>query len=497
MEIVSEALGILLSPQHLLLLVVAVVAGITVGAAPGLTSTMAIGLLVPLTFATTKYAAFILLLGIYSGAIYGGSITAILMNLPGTPTAAITAIEGYPMTKKGEGGLAIGIATLSSTLGGLVSVVFLIFLSPPLANVAILFGPPEYFALGTFALAIVMALSGRSVLKGLVSTALGVLLATVGIDLVAQSPRFTFGITELLIGVPTVPAIIGLFVVSEAFRMAENVTVAGTVQKTTVGLRLAYKLLPRLWVTISKSSLIGTFIGVLPGAGALMASYLSYAEAMRVSKSPELFGTGVPEGVSASESANNAVTGGALVPMLALGIPGDTNTLMILGAMIVHGLVPGPTLFREEASLVYVIFGAMILSNLLILPLGLGLARHIAKFALIDRKFLMPTVAVLAITGASIGYGHIYYFWISIIFGLLGYLLLKGDFPLLPIAMALILEPLVERNFRSSMMMPDAGLLLFLSRPITLVLIVMAILVIWFGIRRERRLAAGDVITPD
>jgi putative tricarboxylic transport membrane protein len=496
-EIVSEALGILLSPQHLLLLVVAVVAGITVGAAPGLTSTMAIGLLVPLTFATTKYAAFILLLGIYSGAIYGGSITAILMNLPGTPTAAITAIEGYPMTKKGEGGLAIGIATLSSTLGGLVSVVFLIFLSPPLANVAILFGPPEYFALGTFALAIVMALSGRSVLKGLVSTALGVLLATVGIDLVAQSPRFTFGITELLIGVPTVPAIIGLFVVSEAFRMAENVTVAGTVQKTTVGLRLAYKLLPRLWVTISKSSLIGTFIGVLPGAGALMASYLSYAEAMRVSKSPELFGTGVPEGVSASESANNAVTGGALVPMLALGIPGDTNTLMILGAMIVHGLVPGPTLFREEASLVYVIFGAMILSNLLILPLGLGLARHIAKFALIDRKFLMPTVAVLAITGASIGYGHIYYFWISIIFGLLGYLLLKGDFPLLPIAMALILEPLVERNFRSSMMMPDAGLLLFLSRPITLVLIVMAILVIWFGIRRERRLAAGDVITPD
>ncbi|MDA7948946.1 MAG: tripartite tricarboxylate transporter permease [Hyphomicrobiaceae bacterium] len=490
MEIAFEALGILLSPQHLLLLVAAVVAGLTVGAVPGMTSTMAIGLLVPLTFATSKYVAFILLLGIYCGAIYGGAITAILMNLPGTPTAAITAIEGYPMTRKGEGGKAIGIATLSSTLGGLVSCVFLIFLSLPLANIAILFGPTEYFALGTFALAVVMALSGRSVLKGLVSTALGVLFATVGIDMIAQSPRFTFGVTELLIGIPAVPAIIGLFCVSEAFRMAENVTVTGAVQKTAGGFRTAYKMLPKLWVTISKSSLIGTFIGVLPGIGALMASYLSYAEAKRVSKTPEQFGKGAPEGVCASESANNAVTGGALVPMLALGIPGDTNTLMILGAMIVHGLVPGPTLFREEPSLVYVIFGAVVLSNLLILPLGLSLARHIAKFALIDRKYLMPTVAVLAITGASIGYGHIYYFWISIIFGLIGYLLQKGDFPLLPIAMALILEPLIERNFRSSLMLPDAGLEMFLSRPITLICIVMAVLVIWFGIRRERRLAA-------
>lgn len=494
MEVVGEALGILLDPQHLLLLIVAVVAGLTVGAIPGMTSTMAIGLLVPLTFATTKYAAFILLLGIYCGAIYGGSIPAILMNLPGTPTAAITAIDGYPMTKKGKGGLAIGIATLSSTLGGLISCFFLIFLSLPLANIAILFGPPEYFALGAFALAVVMALSGRSVLKGLLSTALGVLLATTGIDMIVQSPRFTFGITELLIGIPAVPAIIGLFCVSEALRMAEDLPIEATVQKTAGGLRMAARLLPRLWLTIVKSSLIGTFIGTLPGIGALMASYLSYAEAKRVSKTPEQFGKGAPEGVSASEAANNAVTGGALVPMLALGIPGDTSTLMILGAMIVHGLQPGPTLFREETVLVYVIFGAMVLANLLILPLGLSLARHIAKCALIDRKYLMPTVAVLAITGASIGYGHIYYFWISIFFGLLGYLFQKANFPLLPIAMALILEPLIESNFRSSMMMPDVGVLFFLSRPITLFFLVMGILVIWFGIRRERRLVDDETI---
>jgi len=487
---IVEALGILFLPKHILLLILAVGAGVIVGAVPGLTSTMAIGLLVPLTFAVTKYAAFILLLGIYSGAMYGGAITAILLNLPGTPTSAVTALDGYPMSRKGQGGLAIGIATLSSTMGGLISCLFLIFLSLPLANVAIYFGPPEYFALGAFSLAVVIALSGGTLVKGLVSMAFGVMLATIGLDPIVQFPRFTLGFTELLVGIPEVPAIIGLFCVSEAIRMSEPMVMRATVQSSTGGLVATVRMLPRLWTTIVKSSLIGTFVGILPGIGALMASYLSYAEAKRVSKQPEQFGKGMPEGVSASEAANNAVTGGAMVPMLALGIPGDTNTLMIFGAMIIHGLVPGPSLFNENVSLVYVIFGAIILANLLILPFGLGLARYIAKCALIDRKYLMPTVAVLAITGASIGYGHVYYFWISIIFGLLGYLLQKAKFPLLPIAMSLILAPLIERNFRSSLMMPDAGLMLFLSRPVPLLCLILSVLVIGFGIQRERRLAA-------
>lgn len=492
MDMILEALGTLFAVQNILLLIVAVGAGVVVGAIPGLTSTMAIGLLVPLTFAVSKHAAFILLLGIYCGAMYGGAITAVLLNLPGTPTSAVTALDGYPMSRQGKGGLAIGIATLSSTLGGLTSCLFLIFLSLPLANVAIYFGPPEYFALGAFSLAVVIALSGSTIVKGLISTALGILLATIGIDPIVQFPRFTLGITELLVGIPEVPTIIGLFCVSEAIRMSEATTIRATVQSSSGGFIETLRMLPRLWTTIAKSSLIGTFVGILPGIGALMASYLSYAEAKRVSKHPEKFGKGMPEGVSSSEAANNAVTGGALVPMLALGIPGDTNTLMIFGAMTIHGLVPGPMLFSENVSLIYVIFGAMIMANLLIMPFGLGLARHIAKCALIDRKYLMPTVAVLSITGASIGYGHVYYFWISIIFGVMGYLLQKAKFPLLPIAMALILAPLIERNFRSSLMMPDAGLLLFLSRPVPLVCLILGVLVIWFGIRRERRLAASE-----
>ncbi len=490
MSLFAQAIAIILQPQHFLLVLGSVLAGIVVGAVPGLTSTMAIGLLIPLTFTFSKVSAFILLLGIYCGAIYGGSITAILMNLPGTPTAAVTAIDGHPMTKKGEGGTALGVATMSSTLGGLLSCIFLIFLSLKLAQVATWFAGPEYFSLGLLATAVVFSLSSKSVVKGLIAACLGLLLSTVGIDLVAQFPRFTFGIQEIMIGIPPVPAIIGLFCVAEAFRMAEQTEAVAKLQKGVSGLVVAYRLLPKLWVTILKSGLIGTFIGILPGTGAVVASFMAYGEAKRKSKHPEQFGKGAVEGVCASESANNAVTGGALIPLLTLGIPGDTNTLMIMGAMIIHGLIPGPTLFREEATLIYVIFGTMIMCNLLILPLGLSLAKHIAKVALIKRKYLMPIVSVLAITGASIGYGHVYYFWISIIFGFLGYLCQKGGFPVLAVAMTLILGPIMERNLRAALMLPDAGPMLFFTRPISLMFILLSVLAVVLGLRREAQIRA-------
>jgi putative tricarboxylic transport membrane protein len=484
----AQAIALILQPQHFLLVIGAVITGIVVGAAPGLTSTMAIGLLIPLTFTFSKVSAFIMLLGIYCGAIYGGSITAILMNLPGTPTAAVTAIEGHPMTKKGEGGRAIGVATMSSTLGGLISCIFLIFLSLKLAKVATWFGGPEYFSLGLFATAVVFSLTTKSVIKGLMAACLGLLLSTVGIDPVATFPRFTFGIEEIMIGIPPVPAIIGLFCVAEAFRMAERTDPIAKAQKGVSGLIVAYRQLPRLWDTIFKSSLIGTFVGILPGTGAVVASFMAYGEAKRTSKHPEQFGKGAIEGVCASEAANNAVTGGALIPLLTLGIPGDTNTLMMMGAMIIHGLIPGPTLFREETTLVYVIFGTMILCNLLILPLGLSLAKQVAKVALIKKKYLMPVVSVLAITGASIGYGHVYYFWISIIFGFLGYLCQKGGFPVLAVAMTLILGPIMERNLRAALMLPDAGIMLFLTRPISLILL--SILAVVIGLKREAQIRA-------
>lgn len=487
MGIIAEAFQIIFSPKIFLLLCGSVLGGVVVGAAPGLTSTMAIGLLVPLTFGVSKFSAFVLLLGIYCGAIYGGSITAILMNVPGTPTSAVTALEGYPMTMKGEGGKALGVATMSSTLGGLLSCIVLIFLSLQLAQVAIMFGPLEYFSLGLFATAVVLSLSSKSVIKGLIATLFGLLLSTIGVDPVAQYPRFTFGIQEILIGIPAVPAIIGLFCVSEAFRMAEQAELVAKMKKDVSGILVAYRELPKLWKIILKSSVIGSFIGTLPGIGALVASFLAYGEAKRQSKTPELFGKGAVEGVCASEAANNAVTGGALVPLLTLGIPGDTSTLMLLGAMIIHGLIPGPTLFKEDTILVYVIFGTMIMCNLLILPIGLSLSPYIARISLIKRKYLMPAVGVLAITGASIGYGHIYYFWISIIFGFIGYICQKGGFPVLAIAMCLILGPIMERNLRAALMLPDNIFWLFCSRPITASLVAASIIAVIWGLRREAK----------
>ncbi|WP_108663665.1 tripartite tricarboxylate transporter permease [Acuticoccus kandeliae] len=473
-----DALLTLANPLNFLLLILAVFGGTLAGAAPGLTSTMAIGLLVPLTFTMGQEAALILLLGVYCGGLYGGAITAILLNLPGSPTSVVTALDGYPMTRKGEGGTAIAIATLSSTLGGILSCVVLILLSTQLARLVIYFGAPEYMALGLFAAAVVFSLSGNSVLKGFISVCLGFLIATIGIDPTAMHPRFTFGISEITIGIPEIPAIIGLFCVAEAFRMVEQETGRPLVQKSVSGLRTALNLLPRLWPTIGKGGVIGCLIGILPGIGALAASYMSYAEAKRSSKTPERFGKGAPEGIAASESANNAVTGGALVPMLSFGIPGDTNTLLILGAMSIQGLAVGPALFREHPDIISLIFITLIFANIIILPVGLLMARFVAKAALIPLRFLLPVVAVLSITGASIGYGHIYYFWISIIFGLLGYLMNKGGFPILPLAMALIIGPIVERNLRSSLMLPDASLEMFLTRPVCAVLLLGAVVIV-------------------
>lgn len=486
-NLLLDAIFKITSSSNIFLLIGSVISGIIVGAAPGLTSTMAIGLLMPLTFSFEKGPAFILLLGIYCGAMYGGSITAILMNLPGTPTAAVTAIEGYPLTVKGEGGKAIGIATISSTLGGLISCIFLIFLSLKLSKLAIVFSNPEYFSLGLFATVVVFSLAGESPIKGLIAASLGLLLSTIGLDVIRPFPRFTFGSEILLIGIPAVPAIIGMFCVGEAFRMAEDTRAITKLHKEVSGFLLALKSIPSLWLTIVKSAFIGVIIGILPGTGATMASFIAYSESKRVSKHPERYGKGVIEGVCASEAANNGVTGGALIPALTLGIPGDTSTLMLLGAMLIHGLIPGPTLFRDEIDLVYLIFGTMIIANILILPLGLSLSNYISRIALIEKKYLMPIIAVVAITGASIGYGHIYYLWISIIFGFLGYLMKKGDFPILATAMTLILGPIMEKNLRSALMLPHAGIKMFLTRPICLGFFVLSGIVLFFTFMKERK----------
>jgi putative tricarboxylic transport membrane protein len=410
------------------------------------------------------------------------------MNLPGTPTAAVTAIDGYAMAQSGRASQALSISNIASVLGGLISCVFLIFLSLQLAVLATAFAGPEYFALCIFALAVVFSMTGASILKGIIATGAGLLVSTIGIDPVSPYPRFTFGIPEIAIGVPEVPATIGLFCVAEAFRLIFEPARAGAVTeyiKTTLWDALRDARL--FWRTIMRSSLIGTAVGILPGTGAMMASLLAYGDAKRSSKEPQSFGTGNPEGVAASEAANNAVTGGALIPMLTLGIPGDTNTLMLLGAMLIHGLIPGPALFRDEATLVYVIFLVMILANLWILVLGLRFAPLVARVTQFDKRFIIPLILILSITGPAISEGHIYYFWITILFGVVGFVMDRHGFSVMGMAMGIVLGPIIERNLRAALMLPQPPLEVFLSRPIALLFLVLTALVVAVGFWREIR----------
>lgn len=486
MSLVADLLLFVTDPAGMAMLIGATIAGVLIGAMPGLTSTIAIGLLIPVTFTMSQNSAMIMLVSVFCGAMYGGSIPGIILNLPGTPTAAISAIDGFPMTRKGGGGKALGISTISSAIGGLISAFFLIVLSQQLSNVAILFAGPEYFAVCVFAFVIVIVLASKDILKGLISVGLGLLLSTVGIDSVTPVQRYTFGIEELLIGIPIVPATIGMFCLSEAFRMVGEPGAIAKSQSDLSGVAAGFAEVRKLKWTVLRSSLIGVAIGCLPGSGSVTASYLSYAEARRTADDPSEFGNGAPAGVASAESANNAVTGGALIPMLTLGIPGDPNTLMILGALFIHGLVPGPSLFTEQTSLVNVIYITVIGANLVILPFGLLMARWISRVALIDKNYLLPVVLVLAIAGPSISYGHIYYFWITIAFGIFGYLLIRGGYSVLGCSLALILGPPFEQNLRSAAMLPDFGIQTFLGRPIVLGILVMSLLVIALSIVKRR-----------
>ena len=487
MENFLGAAEYLMRPDNLTLLIGSTLAGVVIGAMPGLTSTIAIGLLIPLTFTLSKETAFIMMVAIYCGAMYGGSIPGILLNLPGTPTAAISALDGFPMTRGGEGGRALGISAMSSSFGGVLSGVVLIFLSMQLSTLALLFASPEYFSLAVFSLCVVVALAAKNLVKGIISVGLGLMLSVVGIDATTPVARYTFGIDEIIIGIPPVPATIGLFCVAEAFRMVAEPSSKTALRHGATGILATLWEFRKLWSTVAKSSLIGTFIGALPGAGSVTAAFLSYAEARRRSKAPEKFGDGAPEGIAAAEAANNAVTGGSLVPMLTLGIPGDTNTLMMLGAMLVQGLVPGPTLFREEPLLINVIYLTVIFASLLILPLGVFCSKYIARVALVDRKFMLPFILVLAISGPSISYGHIYYFWITIIFGFAGYALQIGGFSVLSLGLAIILGPLLERSIRSALMLADNGAAVFFTRPISLTLMLASGAVLFFGVWRNRQ----------
>jgi putative tricarboxylic transport membrane protein len=477
MDIWLSAIQTVFQPTTLFFILVGVVLGTVLGAVPGLNSTMGTALLIPFTFAMEPANGLALLAAVYCGGTFGGSISAILFNVPGAPEAAATGFDGYPMAQKGQAGEALGYAIMSSCLGGLFSVFVMNLVSPQLAKVGLTFSQPEYFALAVAALTLISSLGGAGMAKAFIAGLIGLLLATVGIDELTADARFTFGGKALMGGINFIPAIIGAFAVGEILAKAEegkglsgehlDIKVSTKIPK--IGQLLALK-----W-TILRSAVIGTLIGILPGVGATTASFIGYSEAVRWSKHPEKFGTGVPEGISGPETANNAATGGAMVPLLTLGIPGSATTAVIIGGFLVHGLQPGPMLFINQPKLMYAIFIAMYLSNIFMLFAGLLVAKLFANFRKVRYSILGPVIFVFAAIGSFGIRNDMTDLWIMFACGILGYFFKKFKYPTAPMIIGLVLGPLTEVSLRKGMFMTDYQLMPFLMRPIAGTILVIAV----------------------
>lgn len=466
-------------------LVIGVTGGIVIGALPGLTATMGVAVLLPFTFGMEATRALVMLCGIYIGAIYGGSISAILLKTPGTPAAAATVLDGYELARKGEAAKALSVSAIASFVGGLVSTVMLITISPVLASFALRFGAPEYFTLAVFGLSIIASISGKSPVKGLLAGMLGLLISTVGLDPVTSYPRFTFGQINLYNGFAIIPVLIGLFALAEAFVQMERIfetsqTIDTHFKHGMVSLKETISLAP----TMIKSALIGTFIGAIPGAGADIAAFVTYNEARRSSKRGNEFGTGCIEGVAAPEAGNNGVTGGAMVPLLTLGVPGDAVTAILLGALIIQGLQPGPLLFTKNADIVYGLFSSLLVGNVLMLLFGLLGVRLFCRVVELPKRIIIPVIVTLSIVGAYSMNNSIFDVWVCIGFGIIGYIMQKVDMPSSPIILAVILGPMAESNLRRAVLMYQGSYSFLWTRPIGVVFLVLAALSLYSSYRR-------------
>jgi putative tricarboxylic transport membrane protein len=470
MEAFLGGLGAAFAPQILLLVLAGTLLGIVVGALPGISGSTTTALLLPLTVTMSPTAAIAFLGSIYCAANYGGSITAILINTPGDPSASATAFDGYPLARRGEAGRALGMSAVASAIGGIFSVVVLIVAAPLLARLAYQFGPPEYFALALFGLSMVAAVGGDSPAKNLMGGASGVLLATIGLDLTTGVERFTFGVPALSDGLGFIPVLVGLFAIAELLeRMSQRGVVQEFVKLTAMDLP-TWADFRKCAKAISLSSVIGTFIGILPALGATTAALICYNETKRWSKHKEEFGKGAIEGVAGPEAANNAAVGGAMVPTLALGIPGSTTTAIILAGLMIQGVRPGPHLFNEQPTLLYVVFGSMLACNLLYLVLGFAFAKAFARVTLIPDAFLWPAVFVLSVVGAYAPNQSMVDVMIMLAFGVVGFFFKRYGFSPAPLIMGLVLGSMVEETLKQSLLLFDQDWTLFFVRPVVVVL---------------------------
>jgi len=483
MEIVSglmQGFAVALQPLNLLWCLVGVLLGTVIGVMPGLGPPATIAMLLPLTFLMNPASAMIMLAGIYYGAKYGGSTTSILLNVPGESASVATCIDGYQMARNGRAGAALGIAAIASFIAGTVGVLGLMLIAPPLAKLSLAFSSPEYFALMALGLAMVVLLGGDSMVKALLATLVGLWLAGIGTDLFSQTSRFTFGQMELLSGIDFVVVAIGVFAIGEVLA---NMHERGGRPAIAVpkGLR---NLLPTRQdlkdsrFAFANGSLVGFFIGVLPGAGSTIASFIAYGLEKAVSRHPEKFGQGVVEGVAAPEGANNAETGGALIPMLTLGIPGSSTTAVLLAALVLWGFKPGPLFIPENPAMFWGLVASMYIGNAMLLILNLPLVPLFAQVLRAPTYVLYPLILGISVVGVYSTSTSLFDVWLLAGFGLGGYLMRKLDFPTAPLILGLVLGGAMERALRQSLMMSDGSLSILVSRPVSAVMLSLALLIL-------------------
>jgi len=473
------------------------VVGLVFGAIPGLTFSMALALMLPVTFAMSATAGMAVLIGTYMGGMTGGSVSAILIGIPGTPSAAATVLDGHPMAKQGRASVAMGTAVIVSCFGGLFSLFVMIGVAEPIARLAIAFGPAEIFALVLFGLATICGLAEKSMVKGMVAGIIGLMLVVVGIDPIMGTQRLTFGITDLLQGFNLVVAMIGLFAVPQVLTTfldyrrngpSNSIAMANKVRAELPSWR---ELASNLWLMV-RCALIGTGIGAIPGTGGPIAAFLAYDHARRFSRRREAFGTGILEGVVAPETANNAVTGGALIPLFTLGIPGDPATAVMLGGLMIHGLSPGPMLFQNNLPEVYAVYIAVVLSYLLILLIQLAGIRYFVKVLQIPHHYMAVAILVMCAIGSYAIRNSIFDVYAMGILGGFGYVLLRLGFPIPPIVLGLVLGELLESKYRSALTLSAGNLDIFYTSPIADFFFAATILMIGMQLRSMIRKAWAD-----
>ena len=491
-EPVLDGFLVALQPWNIVFAFAGALLGVLLGGMPGISATLGIALLVPVTFDMSTVGALIFLGGVYCGAIYGGSVSGILINVPGTPAAVASMIDGYEMTRQGRGGHALGTAVAASLVGGQIGVLILLFLAPVVALVALEIRSAEFFWIVVFAMTTIGAIGSDSALKGLISGMIGLSIATIGMHPMTGSMRFTFGEPALYEGIPVIVGLVGLFSISQVLVLCEGKGMNTQLKVPELGpMWPGFRTLFRYRGTFLRSSFIGTSVGLIPGAGADIAAFIGRSEAKRRSKEPEKYGKGSMEAVVGSEAANNGVVGGSLIPMLTLGIPGNAVTAALLGGLLIHGLIPGARLFDNHGDILYPFMVSLLLANLFFAVIAFGLLRYIAKIILVPQGIIAPMVMTLAVIGAFSYRNMVFDIYIMLALGVIGYLMRKAAFPLAPIILGIILGPLAEENLDRVFSLAGARdisvIEYFFSRWITIGLMALTAATIVLSIVREVR----------